>query len=289
MQKSRYQILTLTVVIVAMNTLQAQPDQVDSVSHGNVTAQGPTGLFINPTSSTLKKNEFLVQYCAAVLESNNDDNILEHNAITSYGVTDWFELGVFGQAMDRDKAGVDTTLSGVGPFARLRMLREEYLRPELSIGGISLNGGADPEITKHTIFAAASKRAGLRERGCPVDVRFHTGVRTFWKDNGDNDEVVYFGGEIELPRHMYVVSEVSTEADSDSHIPFSIGFQVRHPDGVGLSLATFQPGNQSELAVFVGIGINYDFLNHRAGLTNLRRNPLSLSLSRQYMDISGHP
>ena len=252
-------VLMYTVCLLAATNGLCQSDPVDSVDHGNVTAQGPTGLFINPTSSPLKKNELLIQYCAAVLESNNEDNILEHNAIASYGITDWFELGVFGQAMDRDRGGVDTTITGVGPFARLRMLREETLRPELSIGGISLNGDADPEITKHTIFLAASKRYGLKNKGYPVDIRFHTGVRTFWKDDGDNDEVVYFGGEIELPRHMYVVSEVSTEADTDSHIPFSIGFQVRHPDGVGLSLATFQPGNQSELVIFVGIGINYDF------------------------------
>lgn len=252
-------ILILAGCLSVAQYSQGQTDSVDSVGHGNITAQGPTGMFINPTSGTLKKNELLVQYCAATLESKNNDNIIEHNAIASYGITDWFELGVFGQAMDRDKAGSDNTLSGAGPFARLRMLREEYRRPELSIGGISLNGDADPEITKHTIFVAASKRSGLKERGFPVDLRFHTGIRTFWKDNGDNDEIVYFGGEIELPKHLYVVSEVSTEADSDLHIPFSIGLQVRHPDGVGLSLATFQPGNQSEMVVFIGIGINYDF------------------------------
>ena len=252
-------ILMLAVCSLTTRNSRSQTNPIDTVDHGNVTAQGPTGLFINPTSSTLKKNELLVQYCAAVLESDNEDNIIEHNAIASYGITEWFELGVFGQAMDRDRAGEDNTLSGTGPFARLRMLREETIRPEISIGGISLNGGADPEITKHTVFVAASKRSGLKDRGYPVDVRLHTGVRTFWKDNGDNDEVVYFGGELELPRHMYVVSEVSTEAESDSHIPFSIGLQVRHPDGVGLSLATFQPGNQDELVIFVGIGINYDF------------------------------
>ena len=259
MKKITSFVFIFVVCLLAVKSAISQTDPFDSVDHGNITAQGPTGLFINPTSSTLKKNELLVQYCAAVLESNNEDNIIEHNAIASYGITDWFELGVFGQAMDRDKGGSDNTVSGAGPFARLRLLGEESLRPELSLGGISLNGDADPEITKHTIFVSASKRSGLRDRGYPIDFRFHTGVRTFWKDNGDNDEVVYVGGEIELPRHLYVVSEVSTEADTDKHIPFSIGLQVRHPDGVGFSIATFQPGNQSEMVVFVGIGINYDF------------------------------
>ena len=252
-------ILIFLVCLCLTKSSPAQTNTVDSVNHGNITAQGPTGLFINPTSSTLKKNELLVQYCAAALESDNNDNIIEHNAIASYGISDWFEIGVFGQAMDRDKNGVDTTFSGAGPFGRLRIFREEKLRPELSLGGISLNGDADPEITKHTVFIAASKRSGLKEKGFPVDFRLHTGIRKFWKDNGDNDEVVFFGGEIELPKYTYIVTEISTEADSDSHVPFSIGFQVRHPDGVGLSLATFQPGNQSELVVFVGIGINYDF------------------------------
>ncbi len=56
--------------------------------HGNITVEGPTGMFLNPTSSVLNQREFIIQYCAAILEVGSD-NIIGHNVIASYGVTDF--------------------------------------------------------------------------------------------------------------------------------------------------------------------------------------------------------
>ena len=73
--------------------------------HGNITVEGPTGLFLNPTSGTLSKGELILQYCAAILEDVENNNFIGHNAILSYGITDWLELGGFGVTVDRSKLG----------------------------------------------------------------------------------------------------------------------------------------------------------------------------------------
>ena len=73
--------------------------------HGNITVEGPTGLFLNPTSGILAEGELIVQYCAAILEDAENNNFIGHNAILSYGVTDWLELGGFGVSVDRSKFG----------------------------------------------------------------------------------------------------------------------------------------------------------------------------------------
>ncbi len=60
-------------------------------THGNITVEGPTGLFINPTSTGLEAGEFIAQYCVAVLEVN-DNNLIGHNAIASgKAMQDWLD------------------------------------------------------------------------------------------------------------------------------------------------------------------------------------------------------
>lgn len=223
-------------------------------THGNITVEGPTGMFLNPTSTGLDAKEFIAQYCVAILEVN-DNNLVGHNAIASYGFTDWFELGAMLVVVDLDDAGNDQAIATGGPFARIRLLKEKELYPELSLGGISLIG--HDAIEKHTIFFAAGKTLGLKKMGSPVDVRLHAGLRQFWLESGDDDLVGYFGLEVQLPKHLYLVSEVSTEPDGATETPYSIGIQARHPEGYGLSLAAIQPGDQDEPGLFVGIGVNF--------------------------------
>lgn len=274
----RFLLFALVLIFIGWEPgTGAADDQKPSVKnpgeHGNITLEGPTGLFLNPTSSTLKKDELIVQYCAAILEFK-DNNVIDHYAIGSYGVTDWLELGVMGRIWDLDDAGNDMTRSGAGPFARLRVLKEEKWLPEFSAGAVNVNG--DAIIQKNTIFFAASKGLGLKERGLPVDARLHVGVRQFWFGKGDqfvrswfsmrpdaggtgiNDHVEYLGGEIALTKSIYLVSEVSTKPAGANQTPYSLGLQIRSSEGYGFSLAAIQPGSQDEVGIFIGIGINFN-------------------------------
>lgn len=223
-------------------------------THGNITLEGPTGLFLNPTSTGLEAGEFIAQYCVAILEVN-DNNLIGHNAIASYGFTDWLEVGTILNVVDLDDAGNDQAIASGGPFARIRVLKETPVYPEFSLGGISLIG--NDALEKHTLFFAGSKGLGLKNIGSPVDARLHVGVRQFWLQSGDSDQVGYFGVEIILPKHLYLVGEVSTEPDGATETPYSVGIQARHPEGYGLSLAAIQPGDQDEPGLFVGIGVNF--------------------------------
>lgn len=247
-----------------------------SSSHGNLTLEGPTGMFLNPTSAILKKNEFILQYCAAILKFNNA-SLIDHYAIASYGVTDWLELGATGRIWDMDSSpNYRGSQSGGGPFARVRLLKEGKLIPEFSMGAVSVHG--DPIVRKNTLFFAASKGLGLKERNLPVDLRLHAGVRQFWFGQGEgalrpqrfygltqdvggsgiNDHVAYFGGEISLPKNLYLVSEVSTQPTGATRTPYSAGIQLRTPDGYGFSLAGIQTGNQAYPGIMIGIGINFN-------------------------------
>lgn len=245
-------------------------------SHGNLTLEGPTGMFLNPTSALLKKNEIIVQYCAAILKFNNT-SLIDHYAIASYGLTDWLELGVTGRVWDMDSGPTYRgSQSGGGPFARLRLLKEGRLLPEFSVGAVSVQG--DPIVRKDTIFFAASKGLGLKERNLPIDLRFHAGVRQFWfgqgadanrprqfygltqdvGGSGINDHVAYFGGEISLPKNLHFVSEISTPPAGATRTPYSVGLQLRSSEGYGFSLAGIQTGNQAYPGIMIGIGINFN-------------------------------
>lgn len=264
------------ILVWFANPAKAEENKMStaSESYGNITLEGPTGMFLNPTSATLKKDMFIVQYCAAILKFKNN-NTVDHYAIASYGLTDWFELGALGRIWDlNDSPAHDVTPSGGGPFARLRILQEKKLIPEFSIGGSTVRG--DDLIRKDMIFFAASKGLGLKERNLPIDVRIHAGVRQFWFGTGNtftrtwfnmtpdvggsgiNDHVGYGGGEIALPKNIYLVSEVSTKPMGAFKTPYSVGAQLRSPEGYGISLAGIQTGSQDKMGIFIGIGINFN-------------------------------
>jgi hypothetical protein len=245
-------------------------------SHGNLTLEGPTGMFLNPTSTVLKKNELIIQYCAAILKFNNS-SLIDHYTIASYGITDWLELGATGRLWDMNSGPTyHGSQTGGGPFARLRILKEEKLLPEFSVGAVSVQG--DPLVRKDTIFFAASKGMRLKERNLPFDLRLHAGIRQFWFGQGEganrprqfygltqdvggsgiNDHVAYLGGEISLPKSLYLVSEVSTQPTGATRTPYSVGLQFRSSEGYGFSLAGIQTGNQAYPGIMIGIGINFN-------------------------------
>ena len=256
-------IFTIAICLLTSSNSVGHPDEeVESVKHGNISGQGPTGMFQNPTARMLEEKELILQYCVFITESTNNQNILTHKAIASYGVTEWFEFGLRAQVFDQDNSTVgDNTKTGGGFFTRLRLLEETGLIPDFSIGGITARGDGDPEVTRHTLFAAASKGLGLKDRGWPIDFTLHIGYRNGWDNGGAEEDIAYLGGEIELPKHIYLVSEVSTRRDparQQHHIPYSVGIQVRQPHGPSLTFAAAQNGRQNELGWFVGIGINFN-------------------------------
>lgn len=268
---------TLFLVSIMTNAVFAEDNKMllanTATSYGNLTLEGPTGMFLNPTSTTLKENQFIVQYCVALLKFNNT-SVPDHYAIASYGIRDWLEFGVTGRVWDLNDRAHNITPSGAGPFVRVRLLKEENLMPEFSIGAISVQG--DPIVRKDTLFVAASKGLGLRGQNLPFDVRLHAGARQFWMGKGNdatrawfnmtpdaggagiNDQVGYFGGEISLPKNLYLVSEVSTMPEGAFKTPYSVGVQLRSPDGYGLSLAAIQTGNQVNPGIMIGIGVNFN-------------------------------
>ena len=110
MRKYPIFVFSIFVFLAGAGTLPAVAADNDSEpivigGHGNITVEGPTGLFLNPTSGILAEGELIIQYCAAILEDGENNNFIGHNAILSYGVTDWLELGAFGVSVDRSKVG----------------------------------------------------------------------------------------------------------------------------------------------------------------------------------------
>ncbi len=276
MQNLLSKIMLLFIFMMMAHTVSGEDNKMlltNTTTYGNLTLEGPTGMFLNPTSSTLKEKQFIVQYCVALLKFQNR-NVPDHYAIASYGMTDWLEVGVTARVWDLNDRGHDNTPSGAGPFVRVGLLKEDKLIPEFSVGGISVQG--DALVRKDTLFFAASKGLGLREHNLPFEVRFHAGARQFWQGSGDNptriwfnmtpdvggagltDHVGYFGGEIALPKNLYLVSEVSTMPEGAFKTPYSIGMQLRSPSGYGLSLAGVQTGSQANPAIMIGIGVNFN-------------------------------
>ena len=57
---------------------------------------------------------------------NSDNEIVGHGAMTSYGVTDWLEIGATGNYID---ATNDREFAIGGPLVRIRLLKDEGCIP----------------------------------------------------------------------------------------------------------------------------------------------------------------
>jgi hypothetical protein len=220
---------------------------------GLLTLEGPSGMFINPTSGTLPAGAFTAQAC--YFNPFMDDSLNATGAQVAYGVTDWLELGLFGNYIFVD--GADD-LSAGGPLARVRLLKDEGLIPQLSVGYYGMFG--DDAIESNNGFIAAYKRFPIGdESGFFKSVGVHLGGR--YTSNDAEDFVVGYGGlEVQLPYRVYLVGEVSTE-DNDYHkeVPYSAGIQWR-AGGINISLAALQSGTFDEDPGFwFGIGSQLSF------------------------------
>lgn len=258
------------------------------IGHGNVTVEGPSGMFLNPTSNPLAEGELIVQYCAALQEDIENNNFNGHNAIIGYGFKDWLEFGAIGKVLDVDKHGasggggsVPCGPGGVGPgggpggpgpaggspcrsadfgvagpYARVKVLNEGTWVPQFSVGGVFMIG--DDAIEHKTLFFAVAKNFSFHPMGIPVNFKLNAGVKKLWFEAGPDDHAGYFGGELQLPKNLYLVGEVQQELQNSIAVPWSAGLQVRHPEGYGFSLGAVQPGGSSNPGVFIGVGINFE-------------------------------
>ena len=232
------------------------PDSAYVGGRGNITIEGPTGLFINPTSGTAPKGQMTVQACTAVFQNPDGSTTAGYAGIASYAIHDWLEVG----AVLFDVAN-DGNNPALGPMIRARFVKEKTKVPEVSVGFYSYED-TNPLFGdyKRVIFAAVSKAWKVRDndKGWFETVRAHGGVRVNWRDVGESgDAVGYFGADISLPKHLYFAAEVSSEDNNFPHTPYAYGLQLRHPEGYGFTLAAIQPGVSSGAGVYIGIGINF--------------------------------
>lgn len=231
----------------------APPVAPYEAGRGLLTSEGPSGLFINPTSATLPAGAFTAQAC--YLNPNLDGSVHGTGAMLSYGVTDWFELGLVGNYIFLDGPADD--LAVAGPMARLRLLKDEGLIPQLSLGYYGKFG--DDAAETNSGFLAAYKRFPVSdESGFVKSVGVHLGTRYSSLDK-DDVFVGYGGLEVQLPYRLYIVGEISTE-DSDAHrkVPYALGIQWR-AGGINISVAALQNGNLDDPGFYFGIGSQISF------------------------------
>jgi hypothetical protein len=222
-------------------------------SRGNVTLEGPSGMFINPTSATIPAGEFSIGYCALLVEQKTD--ILQHVLFFTYGVRDWLELGVVGDAFDFSIPGdvpKGVYITG-GPMVRLRVLRDTEWRPEVSIGGYSKFG--TPALDSCNVFLAASKTIPISQTGIIRSLTAQGGFREGWLRSPERTTNRFYGGlELQLPYNLYVVGEVTQFASKqDKYVPWAVGLQWRGKR-FGLSAALVQGGDDSPPSIMLGIG-----------------------------------
>jgi hypothetical protein len=243
---------------------------------GLITASGPTGMFLNPTSGTMAKEEISAQVFGSTIKpisnlpTGGQDQFGYYNGLLGYGVTDWFEVGGLVQVVDRSNNTDQQTVAAGGGYARLRVLKDKGVLPEVSFGGMFFEG--NEMLDRRTLFAALSKRVNISDTGFLRGVRLHLGGRYYWQKDaselgfkswralaqrGDSAAVGYAGAELELPKHLFLVGEIQSRETGDQQQPFSFGLQFRHPEGFGLSVALLRPGLQEAMTAYIGIGINF--------------------------------
>jgi hypothetical protein len=224
---------------------------------GHITTEGPTGMFLNPTSGTLAEGGIAAQYCLAFLRAPGGQTNIAHGFMVSYGVKDWLEVGAVGLLVNLDDD--DHNIGVAGPFFRIRLVKDdpESWVPEFSVGAVGRFGYR--ALESQSIFLAASKGFPLDVDGFFRSFRLHAGFRQRWQDSSfgeANASIVYVGGEIEFPHNIFFVSEISTKDDLYVRTPFSFGVQFRHPK-IALSLAGIQTGFEEQVSLYAGIGIDY--------------------------------
>lgn len=237
------------------------PEAPYEAGRGLITLEGPSGMFINPTSATLPKGAYTAQYC--IFFPNQDTDIVGHGMMASYGITDWLEVGATGNLVDLN-AGVDRELIVGGPLVRVRLLKDESWWPQLSVGAYAKWGSH--ALNQIAAFAAAYKRIPISESGPLRSIGFHAGIRETWFDsdasNSDSTNG-YFGAELQLPYRVYLVGELSTKGETRAgnrpkSNPYAWGVQWRL-GGVNLSAAALDQDGTGRVGIYSGVAFSRGF------------------------------
>ena len=229
---------------------------VVSESRGLVTLEGPSGMFLNPTSATLPQGVFAIGFCSVL--TNQDTDILGYHMFMSYGVRDWLELGVVASMNHFSQFNLDENLPDgdygyAGPMARVRLHRDVGGFPEVSVGGYGKFG--TDKFDSQNLFIAASKTFPIDEKGFLKTVTFQGGFRESWLEAPDRNTNRFYGGiEVQFPCNIWAVAEVTQFASrKDEFQPWAVGLQWRGKK-FGLSAAVVQSGDDDPPSIYLGIG-----------------------------------
>lgn len=247
---------------------------------GMVTLDGMSGMFIDPTSGTLPQGALTIQYCLYInnLYGNrfNNDHVVGHGVMADYGITDWLDVGLFGEVAlvpGLDTRWFDNATAIGGPFARIRLVKEQGWIPEISIGGEYFDGTRNGELllAKREAFIAASKGFDIDPDGFFRSARFHVGYRYLSRPQasgptGGDRQYVYGGAELGLPYSIYAIGEISSNnfihSINNGNLPWAAGFQWRPTSVLGISIAYLDPeDHQLGLlrGLWFGFGFNFKF------------------------------
>jgi hypothetical protein len=222
-------------------------------SRGLITLEGPSGMFLNPTSATLPQGVLAYGYCFVL--TNQETDILGHAMFMSYGVRDWLELGVVANMVNfriNDELPKGSYGTG-GPMARIRLVRDRDCIPEISLGAYA-KFGTDHFDSKN-IFLAASKTVPIDEKGFVKTITFQGGFRESWIEDPDRNTNRFYGGmEVQLPGNLYVIGEVTQFAGrKDEFMPWAAGIQWRGRK-FGITAAIVQSGDDDPPSIYLGVG-----------------------------------
>jgi hypothetical protein len=223
-------------------------------SRGLVTSEGPSGMFMNPTTATLTHGTWAFGYCSVL--TNQDTDILGNHMFISYGVRDWLELGIVatminvtvdGQELPRGDYGTG------GPMARVRLHRDIGNWPEISIGAYAKMG--TDALDSKNVFLGASKTVPIDEKGFFKTITFQGGFRESWIEAPDRNTNRFYGGaEVQLPHNIYLIGEVTQFSHrKDEFTPWAAGLQWRG-HRLGLTAAIVQSGDDRPPSIYLGIG-----------------------------------
>jgi exopolysaccharide biosynthesis protein YbjH len=225
-------------------------------SRGLITLEGPSGMFLNPTSATLPQGAFDAGYC--LILTDRETKKLGNSFFFSYGVRDWLELGVVaGMANIRTTTDQDFPREGnygdAGPMIRVRLLRDRNCWPEISLGAYA-KWGTD-QLDSSNVYLAASKTLPIDENGFLKTVTFQGGFRESWIEAPDRTTHRFYGGlEVQLPHNFYLVGEVTQFAKrKDDFTPWAGGIQWRGRH-FGVTAAAVQSGDDRPYSIYLGIG-----------------------------------
>jgi len=224
-------------------------------SRGLITLEGPSGMFLNPTSATLPQGAFDAGYC--LILTDRETRKLGNSFFFSYGVRDWLELGVVA-GMTNVRTRTDAEFregdyGDAGPMIRVRLLRDRSCWPEVSVGAYA-KWGTD-QLDSSNVYLAASKTFPIDENGFLKTVTFQGGFRESWLEAPDRNTNRFYGGlEVQLPHDFYLIGEVSQFARrKDDFTPWAGGIQWRGRR-FGVTAAIVQSGDDRPWSIYLGIG-----------------------------------